>query len=261
LLVVIAIVAILSALLLPALGKSKQKAWQSTCQNNVRQLQLVWTMYANDYGDMLPRNSAGFEFGQSLQSPGWVAGSMSLNSDVGADMTESINTDLLVGSDYTPFGSIGGYIKNPAVYHCPADKSTVTFAGEALPRVRSISMNGYMGGSVQMRGFREFLKLSQLAAPGPSDAWIFMDEREDSINDGLFAVNAASRYRMVDYPASYHNGGSSISFADGHTEYHKWVEPTTHPPLVAGWRLQPKYTSPNDRDLGWLVPRTTSKTD
>src|SRR4051812_33935255 len=104
LLVVIAIIAILAALLLPALTRSKQKAWQTTCQNNIRQLQLGWTMYANDHDDALPRNGAGFEFGQSLQNPGWVAGTMWLNSDFGADRTESINLDLLVGSDYAPFG-------------------------------------------------------------------------------------------------------------------------------------------------------------
>src|SRR3954451_3376760 len=81
LLVVIAIIAILAALLLPALTRSKQKAWQTTCQNNIRQLQLGWAMYANDHADMLPRNGAGFEFGQSLQNPSWVAGTMWMNSD------------------------------------------------------------------------------------------------------------------------------------------------------------------------------------
>lgn len=82
LLVVIAIIVILAALLLPVLGKSKQKAWQSTCQNNIRQLQLGWIMYANDFGDSLPHNSAGAGAGESLQNPGWVAGDMWLNSDV-----------------------------------------------------------------------------------------------------------------------------------------------------------------------------------
>jgi prepilin-type N-terminal cleavage/methylation domain-containing protein/prepilin-type processing-associated H-X9-DG protein len=260
LLVVIAIIAILAALLLPALSKAKQKAWQTTCQNDIRQLQLGWIIYANDFSDNLPHNSSGAGAGESLQNPGWVAGDMWLNSDVGQDMTESTNTDLLVGNQYAPFGSIGGYGKNPAVYHCPADKSTVTIAGEVLPRVRSMSMNNYMG-ALELPDFRSFMKMQDITVPGPSDAWVFMDEREDSINDGLFAVDAASQYAIIDYPASYHNGGSSLSFADGHTEYHKWLEPTTNPPQVAGQHLAggSKPTSPNDRDMQWLVTHTTSR--
>ncbi len=261
LLVVIAVISILAALLLPVLGKSKQKAWQTACSNNVRQLQLGWIMYASDYNDYLPHNSCGVGAGQTLENPGWVAGNMWLNSDAGqdVDIAESTNTDLLVGNQYAPFGSIGGYVKNPAVYHCPADQSTVTIDGEILPRVRSVSMNNYMGAQ-ELPGFRFFMKMQEITAPGPSDAWVFMDEREDSINDGLFAVDAAARYAIIDYPASYHNGGACISFADGHADYHKWVEPTTNPPLVPGQHLPggSKPTSPTDRDMAWLVQHTTS---
>jgi prepilin-type N-terminal cleavage/methylation domain-containing protein len=260
LLVVIAVIAILAALLLPTLSKAKQKAWQTTCQNNVRQLQLGWIMYASDDNDNLPHNSCGVGAAKSFQNPGWVAGNMWLNSDVGEDMTESTNTDLLVGNQYAPFGSIGGYVKNPAVYRCPADTSIVPIDNETFPRVRSMSMNNYMG-ALELPDFRFFMKMQEITAPGPSDAWVFMDEREDSINDGLFAVDAAAHYAIIDYPASYHNGGSCLSFADGHTEYHKWLEPTTNPPLIAGQRLPggSKPTSPNDRDMAWLVEHTTSR--
>jgi prepilin-type N-terminal cleavage/methylation domain-containing protein/prepilin-type processing-associated H-X9-DG protein len=262
LLVVIAVISILAALLLPVLGKSKQKAWQTACSNNVRQLQLGWIMYASDYNDYLPHNSCGVGAGQTLENPGWVAGNMWLNSDAGqdVDITESTNTDLLVGNQYAPFGSIGGYVKNPAVYRCPADTSIVPIDGATFPRVRSVSMNNYMG-APELPDFRFFMKMQDIIAPGPSDAWVFMDEREDSINDGLFAVDAAARYAIIDYPASYHNDGSSISFADGHTEYHKWLEPTTNPPLIVDQHLPggSKPTSPNDRDMAWLVERTTSK--
>jgi prepilin-type processing-associated H-X9-DG protein len=126
-------------------------------------------------------------------------------------------------------------------------------------------MNGYLGAPIQMPGFREFITMQDLTVPGPSDAWVFMDERADSINDGLFAVNAAAHYAIVDYPANYHNGGSCLSFADGHTEYHRWLEPTTEPPVVLGpdgiQRLPSgsKPTSPHDRDLAWLVSHSTSK--
>lgn len=260
LLVTVAIIAILAALLLPVLGRSKQKAWQAACQNNVRQLQLAWITYANDFSDHVPYNSSGDGAGQTLENPGWVAGTMYLDCDAGQDLTQSTNVQLLVGPQYAQFGSIGGYVKNPAVYHCPADLSTVTINGQALPRVRSMSMNNYMGAQ-ELPGFRYFMKLQDIIAPGPSDAWVFMDERADSINDGLFAVEAAAQYAIIDYPSSYHDGGSSISFADGHTEYHRWIEPTTDPPMNLNQHLPggSKLTSPDDLDMQWLVSHTTSR--
>lgn len=261
LLVVISIMGILAALLLPVLSKSKNHAERTTCQNNVRQLQLGWILYAHDFDDHLPRNSVGRADGQFPQYPGWVAGNMWMNCDVGQDLTQSTNTVFLVGSQYAVCGSIGVYVKNPAVYRCPVDPSTITINGAIMPRVRSMSMNAYMGGPVQMKAYREFLNMRDIIAPGPSDAWVLMDERCDSINDGLFAIDAAAQYAIVDYPANYHNGGSCLSFADGHMEYHKWVEATTEPPMNPNQRLPsgPKPTSTNDRDMQWLVSHTTSK--
>ncbi len=260
LLVVIAIIGILAALLLPALSRGKQKAWQVVCQNNIRQVQLGWGMYANEFGDNLPHNSCGVGAGQTLANPGWVAGDMWLNSDYGQDLTECTNTGFLVGSQYVPYGSIGGYVKNPAVYHCPADTSFVTIGGQDYPRVRSLSMNNYMGAQ-ELPVYRYFMKKQQIIAPGPSDAWVFIDENANSINDGLFAVDVASQYAILDYPAVYHNSGSSISFADGHTEFHKWLEPTTRLPLAANQHPPggSKPTSANDRDMAWLVSHTTSR--
>jgi prepilin-type N-terminal cleavage/methylation domain-containing protein/prepilin-type processing-associated H-X9-DG protein len=259
-LVVIAIIAVLAALLLPALSLAKQKAVQTQCRSNVRQLQLGWTMYGNDFGGSVPHNSSGTGAGESPGNPGWVAGNMWLNSDVGEDITESTNLNFLVGSQYSACGSIGGYVKNPAVYRCPSDKSTVVIGGQMLFRVRSMSMNNYMGAK-EPPGYRYFMKMQDITVPGTSDAWVFIDEREDSINDGLFAVDAAAQYAIIDYPGGYHTGGSSLSFADGHAEYHKWVEPTTNPPMVPGQRLPggSKPTSSNDLDMQWLVAHTTGK--
>jgi prepilin-type processing-associated H-X9-DG protein len=92
-----------------------------------------------------------------------------------------------------------------------------------------------------------------------SRAWVFIDEREDSINDGCFAVEMTTHYSLVDYPANYHNGSGSLTFADGHAESHRWLESTTTPPLVSGEHLslEAKYTSPQDKDLQWLTDRTT----
>jgi prepilin-type N-terminal cleavage/methylation domain-containing protein len=188
LLVVIAIIAILAALLLPAFKKAKQKAQGTSCLNNLRQLQFGWTMYAHDYHDRLPRHHGGDTAGKSAEIPCWVAGQMWLDGEVDG-LTDCTNTAMLVGAAYAPFGSIGGYVRNPAAYHCPGDKSTVTIEGQQLPRVRSVSMNGFMGAGpdINIAGtqFREFATLSQITDPSPSQAWVFMDEREDSINDGL----------------------------------------------------------------------------
>jgi len=264
LLVVIAIIGILAALLLPVLNKVKQSAHGTTCVNNLRQLQYGWLMYADDHEGRVAPNSAGDTAGKSAQHPCWVAGEMRLDSQSG-DKTDSTNTDMLVGAAYAPFGSVGGYVKSAAVYRCPADKSTVTIGGQIHPRVRSMSMNAFMGGhpgeNVPVKLFREFRTLSQITDPAPSQAWVFIDEREDSINDGFFAVDAGARYAIIDYPASYHNGAGGLSFADGHAEYHRWLEATTTPALQPGQRLESgsKPTSPDDRDMAWLVPRTTSR--
>ena len=263
LLVVITIIAILAALLLPTLSKAKQKAQGSSCLNNLRQLQFGWTMYASEFHDHLPLNHGGDAAGKSADIPCWVAGQMWLDGEVD-DLTDCTNTAMLVGAAYAPFGSIGDYVKNPAVYHCPADQSTVTIKGQRLRRVRSVSMNGFMGGGpdINIAGtqFREFATLSQITDPSPSQAWVFIDEREDSINDGFFVVDVAAHYAINDYAASYHAGAGALSFADGHVEIHKWLEPTTRPPLSPDRRLPAgsKATSPNDRDMDWLVPRTTS---
>ncbi len=264
LLAVIAIIAILAALLFPTLGRAKQKAQGVICLGHLKQLQVGWIMYANDHQDHLAPNRGGDTAGKSAGRPCWVAGEMRLDSQ-GGDKTDSTNTCMLVGEAYSQFGSIGTYVKNVALYRCPADKSTVTIGQAVLPRVRSISMNGYMGGApgenLPDKPFREFRKFADLTDPGPSQTWVFIDEREDSINDGFFVVDAAARYAIIDYPASYHNGAGGLAFADGHAEYHKWLEPTTTPVLQPGQPLEggSKPTSPDDRDMAWLVPRTTSR--
>ena len=258
LLVVIAILGILAALLFPVLNSAKQRGQAVRCLNNVRQLHLGWLMYANDHNDRLACCAAGPGAGSTLENPGWVAGEMELDCDSG-DKLASISTVMLVGPAYVPFGSIGGYVKNPAVYRCPADKSTVTFTNGPLPRVRSVSMNVFMGGKPGTR-FRHFGRMQEIVTPSPSEAWVFIDEREDSINDGLFAVDAAARYAIIDYPGGYHNNAACLSFADGHVDMHRWLERTTQPPLIPNVRLPggSKPTSPNDRDMIWLLEHSTS---
>jgi len=116
-------------------------------------------------------------------------------------------------------------------------------------------MNG--NGIWQSSNFVTFRKASDIA--DPSSKWVFMDERDDSINDGYFAVDMTKQYSLLDVPADYHSSGGNITFADGHVEYRRWVESTTRPPHSNGCHLPglPRFTSANDRDLSWLSERTT----
>ncbi len=226
LLVVIAIIAILAALLLPALAKAKTRTQGISCVNNMRQLDLAWMIYAGDFADNLPCNpdGAGDGYGESVAYQAWVAGIMSLGNS-----SDNTNTVKLVGTDYQPFGSIGVYAKNPGVYHCPADRTAV--AGQDL-RVRSCSMNCYINSTIPGAGISAAVRngpnvvVTKLAGFTSSlratDAIVFLDERPDSLNDG-WCWTPDQLYDLRDLPAISHgNNSSSISFGDGHAELHKW---------------------------------------
>lgn len=251
LLVTIAIIAVLASLLLPALTKAKSKGQATTCLNNVRQLQIGWTLYASEHEDNLPPIDDTDQAGKDAAHPSWVAGWLRTANEAG-DKSDGTNASLLTGLQYSEFGSIGQFVQNPKVYRCPGDKTD---------RVRSTSMNAYMNGfgAWQNSNFVTFRKLGDI--PNPAQTWVFIDEREDSINDGYFPVEMVAQYTMLDYPASYHDGAGVLTFADGHAEIRHWLEGTTAPPLIPGEHLSvnPKYTSPDDRDLRWLSERTTVK--
>jgi hypothetical protein len=158
--------------------------------------------------------------------------------------------------------------KSPGVWKCPADTSTVVVNKVTLSRVRSISMNGWFD-STDVDGFgpgfRIYKKMGDLNDPGPSMTWVFMDEREDSMNDGEMIVGMSGypdqpkSWKIVDYPASYHNRAGGLSFADGHSEVKKWLDGRTTPQLKKRQEIPLNVDSPNNPDVFWLMERTTRK--
>ena len=218
LLVVIAIIAILAAMLLPALARSKQQAQGVQCMSNTKQLITAWHMYAGDYKDHLPYNVPG----DVADSGGWVNGQMSSGFSL-----DNTNWVLMMS------GQLGYYAVNPGIYHCPADTSLASIVNK--PRVRSISMNAFVGDksptgahvAVYPETWLNFFKLADFHATAAT--WVFVDESPQTINDGFICIpdTGTDTETWGDVPASYHNLACGFSYADGHSEIHKWLDPAT----------------------------------
>lgn len=266
LLVVVVIIAILAGLLLPILGRARDRALAVACLNHLKQLQLAWTLYSGDHNDWL----APSEMNASVpMAPRWVDGNMSVGRDVGMTRT---NRGMLVAPGP---GHIGPYVQAPEVFHCPGDRSTTNVFGRRGPRrVRSYSMNQFIGGGngVTFSGDPNhiesfvwefspsaFVRFSDFNRISPSQIWIFVDEHEATISSGLFAVDwfAGPQGSWIHRVAGRHGGVGSLSFADGHAELRRWKDPRTAPRVSSWeqfWAVSP--SSFGNADYVWLWERT-----
>jgi prepilin-type N-terminal cleavage/methylation domain-containing protein/prepilin-type processing-associated H-X9-DG protein len=270
LLVVIAIITLLGAMLLPALVRAKEKGQGLYCLNNHRQLALAWRMYADDGQDRLVYASDDpWDYHvnwQVLDQYAWTL------SHLDFDPNNTANWDITVDMVKRP---LWPYARNPAIYKCPADRSAINVNGDMKPRIRSMSMNLYLGGFDGTDGgwewahpYNVYTKLSDLTgpgSPGPARTWVFLDMREDRINWGNFMTcmigyspSDPSQYQFQqDLPAMYHNRACGFSFADGHSEIKRWLDPRTTPPLQLGVAIANMVLAPNSPDVAWLQDRTT----
>jgi prepilin-type N-terminal cleavage/methylation domain-containing protein/prepilin-type processing-associated H-X9-DG protein len=238
LLVVIAIIAILAGMLLPALGKAKAKAHQTQCLNNYRQLQLCWSMYADDNNDWLPPNESSGGSREAIFSSArtWVKG----------------NAYVDVGTSNIHAGCLYPYNKSAAIYKCPADKSTVLNQGK-IPRTRSVSMNMSMNTVPELWDKTSWHKTSEIKTPPPSKAFVFIDESEGSIENARFFVYQPGTWVWLDFVSTRHNNGGVLSFADGHAEAWRWIEPNTISISKSpGWIQDRLAVVGRDRDLSRL---------
>jgi prepilin-type N-terminal cleavage/methylation domain-containing protein/prepilin-type processing-associated H-X9-DG protein len=244
LLVVIAIIAILAGLLLPVLSKSKGAAEGVSCDNNIRQLSLAWFLYASENGDLLVNN---YGKPQTISTRNTWAN----NVEDWGNSDDNTNLTYVTKTLFSPYDNSSG-----GIYKCPTDRAPAANG----PRIRSVSMNAMVGDpGVLLDEFNplyvQFLKMKTIL--NPSGIFVFLDEHCDTINDGFF-VNRLEDYQWGNMPGSYHNGGLSLSFADGHVETHHWLVPgTVRPPVQGGvGGILPATPA---TDFEWLKQRTSNK--
>lgn len=250
LLVVIAVIAILAGMLLPALSKARLKAQSAGCLSNLKQLQMCWQMYVDDNNDNLPHNVA--------MNPSDLESRGSWTADTSSWLHGNAWTDSTLANIQT--GVLFRYNSSPGIYRCPSDKSTVRDQGRQL-RTRSVSMSMYMNwrpDPAEPEYSTCWHRSSQIQNPGPSRAAVFIDENEKSIQQAAFGINAPDSLRLfgstlwtwVSFPATRHGRAGTLSFADGHAELWRWLEPNTF--QIAGlneWTVMKPAVPNTDRDL------------
>jgi prepilin-type processing-associated H-X9-DG protein len=226
------------------------------------------TLYTHDSYEFFPPNRDGTQAGKVQAGASWAGGWLDFNGG----NTDNTNTDLLINHVAHPYAAyVGQYLgKSAAAFKCPADQSVVNVVGVLKPRVRSVSLQNWIGGDPVsgVPGSRTwtspskygtyYQKLSLVKVP--SLTMMFLDEREESINDGWFATDPDNLYQLVDYPASYHGNACGISFADGHSEIHRWTDPRTMPVMKPGQPLPLNVFLGGDLDVRWIAQHAVGLT-
>ena len=259
LLVVIAVIAILAALLFPALHAARERGAATTSLNNLRQLGIALHLYAGDYEDSLPPNMGKDGIRETVirqEYANWANNVMTWELD-----SDNTNAALL------KVGGIGPYAGgSDRIFRCPSDTALSAIQKRAgwKERVRTVSMNAMLGNAGEFMkgpvntnnpGYRQFLHLADV--PEPSRIFALIEEHPDSINDGYF-LNRFYTGRWTDLPASHHMGGANLAYVDGHVEWHRWRSATTRPPPLPDAAGLPFWVPYEERvDLYWILSQTS----
>jgi prepilin-type N-terminal cleavage/methylation domain-containing protein len=289
LLVVIAIIAILAAMLLPALAKAKQRALAVGCLSGTKQLMVGWHIYADDNNDRLAPNDypyltayAGESAATQATQKNWAVGTMYAAADAEDQPALTGISEML-----DPNTVLSPYVRSKTVYHCPGDLYSDPNAGNQ-PHVRSYSMNsavgtlfnslgslppgtpvggGFLDGTTYNANQTTYLtygKLSAFTRPGPANTWVLMEENPLTINDGSLAVSALAtpgNTALIDYPGSNHGQATGISFCDGHSIIHKWTDRRTYTPpgtFTPGDDPTASPMNPDNPDCFYIAPLTSA---
>lgn len=271
LLVVIAIIAILASMMLPALNSAKGKAQNVKALNNLRQLAVALELYAEDNDGEYPASGRPGNGIPEWTGGGWLDLPINERAEVDPLWVRSGQDRSVAAS---PIWTYAG--KNPALFRDPGDRSLGSWPGymdgAQVPRVRSYSMNSWIGGPSwgasgnnpsTGKPWKVYIRNIDMQIPGAANTITFIAERPDSINDGYFVIDMQGfigsrfRQRIVDFPAGYHGGAGTVAFGDAHAEIHRWRDPRTVPRINTRSELALNVGSPNNPDVFWMQQRGT----